>query len=189
MALNTESFVFYESTFKNYLRLKKLVSLEAADMFLEAVCNYGLYGIIPEEDDIVWAYGLEQTITSISSAKDRYAVAASNGAKGGRPSKIDYNKAEELKAQGYIYKDIAAKMGCSISSLEKYFAKKKIKPEKPVKIVITGEEDTTRKNQKNPNDNENFSGFLADARKVGKGVFTANAAKTLPAAEKDEFVF
>lgn len=193
MALNTESFVFYESTFKNYLRLKKLVSLEAADMFLEAVCNYGLYGIIPEEDDIVWTYGLEQTITSISSAKDRYAAAASNGAKGGRPSKIDYDKAEELKAQGYTYKDIAAQMGCSVSSLEKYFAKKRAKPEKPVKIVITGEEDTTRKNQKNPNDNENFSGFLANARKVGKGVFTADAAKTLPVAEEDswknEFVF
>jgi len=182
MALNTESFVFYESTFKNYLRLKKLVSLEAADMFLEAVCNYGLYGIIPEEDDIVWAYGLEQTITSISSAKDRYVAARENGSKGGRPSTIDYNKADELRAQGYTYKDIAAQIGCSVSSLEKYFRKKK---QEPVKKV----EDITRNNRKNPNDNVTFSGFFTDVKNVGKGVFTADAAKTLPVAERDEFIF
>ena len=33
MALNTESFVFYESTYKNYSRLKKLVGLEAVCEF------------------------------------------------------------------------------------------------------------------------------------------------------------
>lgn len=192
-ALNTESFVFYESTYKTYEKIKKIAGVEAAARFFEAVSEYGLYGIVPEEDDPVWLNGLEQIFTSIGRAKDRYAAAASNGAKGGRPSKIDYDKAEELKAQGYTYKDIAAKMGCSVSSLEKYFAKKRGKPEKPVITVFTGEEDTTRKNRKNLNDNENFSGFLADARKVGKGVFTANAAKTLSAPEngdwKEEFRF
>lgn len=173
MALNTESFVFYESTYKNYSRLKKLVGLEAADKFLEAVCDYGLYGVIPEEDDIVWTYGLEQTITSISNAKDRYTAARENGMKGGRPSIIDYDKAVELKAEGYTYKAIAKQLGCSVSSLEKYFAKKKKKPEK---LVI----EENCKNQKNLNVNVKDSGFTADAEKSGKGVFTADAAKTLP---------
>lgn len=180
MALNTESFVFYESTYKNYSRLKKLVGLEAADRFLEAVCDYGLYGVIPEEDDIVWAYGLEQTITSISNAKDRYTAARENGMKGGRPSIIDYDKAVELKAEGYTYKAIAKQLGCSVSSLEKYFARKRSEPEKPELLVITDEEAQNRKNQNNLNVNVNFSGFTADAEKSGKGVFTADAAKTLP---------
>lgn len=179
-ALNTESFVFYESTYKTYEKIKKIAGVEAAARFFEAVTEYGLYGIIPEEDDPVWLNGLEQIFTSIGRAKDRYEVAVSNGKKGGRPGKIDYNKADELRAAGMTYQQIADTLGCSKSSIEKHYSKN---PQKPVITVFTSKEDTDRKNQKNLNDNENFSSFSADAESPGKGVFTADAAKTLPGRE------
>ena len=80
----------------------------------------------------------------------------------------------------YMFPDYNKGLINVISSLEKYFAKKKKKPEKPELLVITDKEAQNRKNQNNLNVNVNFSGFTADAEKSGKGVFTADAAKTLP---------
>ena len=36
---------------------------------MRAVIEYGLYDIVPPEDDEVWMYGLEQTITSIDDPR------------------------------------------------------------------------------------------------------------------------
>ncbi len=83
---NTESFVLYESVYKQFEILKKRKPAVATD-FIEAIMEYGLYGVVPDEESDVWLYGFEQSITSIQRAKDRYIAAVENGSKGGRPSK------------------------------------------------------------------------------------------------------
>ena len=83
--MNSESFVMYESTFKQMEILEKRLGKDAAFDFIKAVSEFGLYGVIPDEESSVWLYGFEQTITSISKAKDRYITSIENGRKGGRP--------------------------------------------------------------------------------------------------------
>lgn len=92
---NTESFVLYESVYKQFEILKKRKPAVATD-FIEAIMEYGLYGVVPDEESDVWLYGFEQSITSIQRAKDRYIASVENGRKGGRPSK-NLNKDEVLQ--------------------------------------------------------------------------------------------
>lgn len=136
--MNKLSFVLYESVHKQTEILERKLGKETAYDFINAVINFGLYGELPDEDSDVWLYGFEQTITSISAAKDRYEAAIENGKKGGRPKKIDEEEAIKLKGQGLKNREIAEKLGCSESSIEKINAK-------------------TRKNQKNLNDNVNVN--------------------------------
>ena len=134
--MNSESFVLYESVYKQASILEKRLGKEVAYDFIKAIMEFGLYGVVPEEDDIVWLYGFEQSITSIGAAKDRYNASIENGKKGGRPQTIDREKVIELHNKKYTNKQIAQQMGCSVSSVEKITA-------------------TNRKNQKKPNENVN----------------------------------
>lgn len=120
---NKESFVLYESAFKQMEILEKRLGKETAYNFIKAIAEFGLYGVVPEEENEVWLYGFEQTITSIHKAKDRYTAAIENGKKGGRKATIDRNKVIELKEQGLTNKQIADNLNCSVSSIEKIVAK------------------------------------------------------------------
>ena len=121
--MNNESFVLYESTFKQVEILKKKLGIQAAFDFIEAIMAFGLYGELPDEESDVWLYGFEQTITSITAAKTRYQAAIENGKKGGRPKTIDDSKVIELKEDwGMTNKQIAEELNCSISSVEKIIA-------------------------------------------------------------------
>ena len=153
--MNSESFVMYESVYKQIQILEKRLGAETAMKFLNAVMEFGLYGVIPEEESEVWLYGFEQTITSIGRAKSRYAAAVENGKKGGRKKTIDDIKVIELKEQGLTNKQIAEKLGCSESSVEKISS-------------------AHRKNRKNLNDNENEN---VNVNGNGK-IFVAEATKT-----------
>lgn len=134
--MNNESFVLYESVFKQSEILAKRLGKEAAYDFIEAIMAFGLYGEFPEEDSAVWLYGFEQSITSISAAKSRYEAAVENGKKGGRPKKIDEEVVIWRHEEGDTNAEIAKQVKCSISSVEKILAK-------------------YRKNQKNLNENVN----------------------------------
>ena len=142
--MNSESFVFYESVYKQVQRLENKLGAEVAMSFLNAVMEFGLYGVMPEEEDDVWLYGFEQTITSIDRAKDRYEKSIENGKKGGRPKKFDEQQMLELKRKGMSNKDIAARMGCSVRTVERTFSDK------------TDKIDKTRHNL-NDNDNDNVN--------------------------------
>ena len=84
--MNTEAFVLYESMYKQMERLEKQLGKEVAYDYIKATIEYGLFAVIPEEEDITWLYGLEQTFATIDSAKNRYEKACANGKKGGRPT-------------------------------------------------------------------------------------------------------
>lgn len=67
-----ESFVLYESVYVQFERMLKVNNTEGAAAYIDAVMQYGLYGVLPEEDSQVWLYGLDNVIASIDSAKAKY---------------------------------------------------------------------------------------------------------------------
>ena len=57
--MNSASFVLFESTYKQVQTLEKRLGTEVAMHYMNAIMEFGLYGVIPEEDDDVWLYGFE----------------------------------------------------------------------------------------------------------------------------------
>ena len=150
--MNKESFVFYESVAKQGDRLADKLGKEVAFDFYKAVIDFGLYGVLPDEDSNVWLYGFEQTITSISAAKDRYTAAVENGKKGGRP-KVNLNEQEVLakKKELGTWKETAQYFGVTEQSLKNYRnqwenEKNPKNPNNPNTAVVENP-----KNPKNPN--------------------------------------
>lgn len=111
--INTQSFVLYESVYKHIQTLKSRVSTETALKYINAVMEFGLYGVLPDEDNEVWIYGFEQAMTSIYSSKEKYCKTIENGKKGGAPRKYDHDLIVELKEQGLTNKQVAEEIGCS----------------------------------------------------------------------------
>ena len=93
---------------------------EAAKAFMRAVIEYGLYDIIPPEDDEVWMYGLEQTITSIDAAKGRREKNQEDGSKGGRPAvRFERELIEQKKQELKTWKAVAEFLGIDEKTLRK----------------------------------------------------------------------
>lgn len=156
--MNSESFVMYESTFKQMEILEKRLGKDAAFDFIKAVSEFGLYGVIPDEESSVWLYGFEQTITSISKAKDRYTASIENGRKGGRPV-VELKEKEVLKKKEELgtWKAVASYYGVTEQTLRN----KRVEWEK-------------QKNPKNLNDNVNVNDNVNDNKNKNVSV---NAAK------------
>lgn len=116
---NSCSFVFYESVWKQY-QILDARRPEAAKAFMRAVIEYGLYDIVPPEDDEVWMYGLEQTITSIDAAKGRREKNQEDGSKGGRPAiRFERELIEQKKQELKTWKAVAEFLGVDEKTLRK----------------------------------------------------------------------
>ena len=152
--MNNESFVLYESVFKQTEILSKKLGKEAAFDFIESIMAFGLYGELPDEESAVWLYGFEQSITSISAAKTRYQAAIENGKKGGRKKSIDDTKVMDLKEKGYTNKQIAEELKCSVSSVEKIAAKIR-KNQKNLNVNVNVNDNVNENVNDNVNDNIN----------------------------------
>lgn len=151
--MNTESFVFYESVWKAYKTLRKVFGLEAADHFFECIVEFGLYGVIPPEDDIVYTQGFEQTATSIYHAKVKRHTAIENGKKGGRKERYSAEEVANLKDQGLTNKQIAQQLGYS---------------EETVRIKLKQAKEKTTENPNNPLVNLNEKENKNDNETVNK---------------------
>ena len=92
----SQKFVFYQSVRDTTDKVEKFFGEDAAYNLYKAITNFGLYGVLPEEEDKVWAYGFDALAASIASAQKRYGVAVENGKKGGRP-KAQLNEEEVIK--------------------------------------------------------------------------------------------
>ena len=136
---NSCSFVFYESVWKQY-QILDARRPEAAKAFMRAVVEYGLYDIVPPEDDEVWMYGLEQTITSIDAAKGRREKNQEDGSKGGRPAiRFERELIEQKKQELKTWKAVAEFLGIDEKTLRKIRSNwEEEKPEKPEIPVNTG---------------------------------------------------
>ena len=130
---NNCSFVFYESVWKQY-QILDARRPEAAKAFIRAVIEYGLYDIVPPEDDEVWMYGLEQTITSIDAAKGRREKNQEDGSKGGRPAiRFERELIEQKKQELKTWKAVAEFLGIDEKTLRKIRSNwEEEKPEIPV---------------------------------------------------------
>lgn len=69
----SESFVFYESVYRHYEDLMRAKEDKLANDYLMAIIAYGLYGVIPSEDDELYKYGLRGDLASIANAKKKFA--------------------------------------------------------------------------------------------------------------------
>lgn len=136
---NSCSFVFYESVWKQY-QILDARRPEAAKAFMRAVIEYGLYDIVPPEDDEVWMYGLEQTITSIDAAKGRREKNQEDGSKGGRPAiRFERELIEQKKQELKTWKAVAEFLRIDEKTLRKIRSNwEEEKTEKPEIPVNTG---------------------------------------------------
>ena len=144
--MNTESFVYYESVYKQAEILEKRLGIETAYRFQKAVIEFGLYGVLPEEDSDVWLYGFEQTITSIQKAIDRRNKSIENGKNGGRPKILLEESAVLAKKEELgTWKKVAEFYGIDEKTLKKN------------RDSWRTEEQEKRKNGKNLNVNVNVN--------------------------------
>lgn len=119
--MNTQSFVLYESVYKQFEIVEQRKGPEAACAFIKDVMNFGLYGEIPNKENESWLYGLEQIMTSIACAKDRYTAARENGKKGGRPHlELDRQEVAEKKEELGTWKAVAQYYDVSEQTLKNY---------------------------------------------------------------------
>ena len=104
-----QSFVLYESVYAQFERLLKANKLEGATRYIDAVMQYGLYGVVPEEKDEVWLFGLDNVMASIDSAKSNYR------------KKIEVPVAELLRylREGMTREQIAKKFNCSTDTIRR----------------------------------------------------------------------
>lgn len=161
-ALYNESFVLYESVFRTYQRIYKKDKARAAD-YINAVMEFGIDGVIPDEDDEVWFYGLDNAIASISAAKDRRAKNIEDGAKGGRKKiDLDNDVLSVMRDRGMSYQEIADKLGVSKSTIQRRFKEidsalvsNGVKTQNLNVNVNVNDNDNENENE---NDNENENG-------------------------------
>lgn len=95
--INDNSFVMFESAYKQIIRIARQVGPETAIELLKDIGEFGLNDVWPDDNSKSFLYGFEQIATSISSAKDRRAKNKEDGAKGGRP-KVTLDKIEVMAA-------------------------------------------------------------------------------------------
>lgn len=105
----TQSFVLYESVYSQFERLLKANKVDGANRYINAVMQYGLYGVMPEEDDEVWLYGLDNVIASIDSAKTKYR----------KKINIPEDELMECLRMGMTQKEIAEKYNCSVDTIQR----------------------------------------------------------------------
>lgn len=127
---NYETFVFYGSWRETLEGFKEDFGADYAKEALWNLMTLATAGDIETEKKSIIGFITGCVMPNIDAAKKRYDAAVENGKKGGRPKKIDEEEVIKLKGQGMKNREIAEKLGCSESSIEKINAK-------------------TRKNQKN----------------------------------------
>lgn len=117
--LYNESFVLYESVYRMYQRLYKQNKEIAAD-YMNAVMAFGIDGEMPEEDNVLWLYGLDNAFASIDSAKTKRVKNIEDGAKGGRRRlDLDMEAIRTMIENGMSYQEIAKELGVSKSTIQR----------------------------------------------------------------------
>jgi predicted transcriptional regulator len=142
-----DSFVFYKSWQKS---LNRLPDGESFKKVFNAMCDSIFNDKEFSEKDFTneELIIIDLTIPLLQAAKANYE----NGLKGGRPAKINYEKAMGLKEKGLNNSQIAEFFGVSKRAIEIFFQERK-------------NEKTTEKTPKKSNDNDNYNVNLNDNEK------------------------
>lgn len=108
------SMVFYESA---YAAINYLPTTELKWEATQGLLNYGFYGIEPESDNPFVNMIYVQAMPSMRNAKQKYWKSVDDN-KGGRPTEVSTEEIMQMKQEGMTNKQIAAKLGCSVSNIE-----------------------------------------------------------------------
>lgn len=103
-----ETFLFYESYWKTYERLRK-IDIKKADLYIYSVIKYGLYNELPPQDSEVWLYGFDGVIATINSAKRNKA----------KKYNIPKEELEEMIEEGKTQAEMAEYYFCSVDTIQR----------------------------------------------------------------------
>lgn len=112
---NYENFVFYGS----WRTLLEGFPEDIAKEILWQTMLLGTTGELTTDNPMIQGIVIGAIAPNIKKAKDRYAVAVENGKKGGRKERFSADEIQSLKQQGLTNQQIADKLGCSVSTVEK----------------------------------------------------------------------
>ena len=156
-----DNFVFYGSWRESLEGFREEFGDDYAKEALWNLMLVATAGDIETERKSIIGFINGAVMPNVNKAKDRYAAAIENGKKGGRPKTVDADKVLELKQEGMTNKQVAERLGCSVSSIEKINAenRKNQKNQKNSEITVIENQENrkNRKNQKNLNDNDNVN--------------------------------
>lgn len=131
-----EPFLFYGSWRETLEGFAEGISPEFAKEALWNLMLCATAGDIETDNKVIIGFINGCCMPNIDKVKERYRQSIENGKKGGRPRTVDRKEVAKLKEQGLTNKEVATKLKCSVSSVEK--ANKENR-----------DEEQTRKNQKN----------------------------------------
>ena len=141
------SFVCYESVYRQFERMVQRGKQETATAFIDAVMRYGLYGEKPDEDSEIWDLGFDGIIATISSAKAKY----------GKKINIPEEELSSMIKSGMTQKQIALHFGCSEDTIQRRIKEYGLSSNtaKQAALHSTAESTAKGRTQLNVNDNEN----------------------------------
>lgn len=158
------SMVFFESA---YAAINYLPTIELKWEATQGLLNYGFYGIEPESDNPFVSMIYVQAMPSMRNSKQKYYKSVDDN-KGGRPTEISTEEIMQMKQEGMTNKQIAAKLGCSVSNIENRVTTYK------------------KKHPNNPNNPNNLSVSDSVSDSVSSSVSESASASTLAEEEKRE---
>ena len=103
------SFVCYESVYRQFERLTRRGKQQEANAFIDAVMRYGLYGEKPDDDSEIWDFGFDGIIATISSAKEKYS----------KKINIPEDELSAMLASGETQQQIAEYYNCSVDTIQR----------------------------------------------------------------------
>ena len=144
------SFILYESVYVQYDRLMRRGKIQAAQDFINAVMQYGLYGDEPNEDSDVWDLGFDGVIATISTAKDRYT----------KRIDVPQEELEKFVNEGRSQQEIASYYNCSVDTIQRRMKQYGITRRKAAEITAKPQEphrtaEIPQKDRKQFNENDN----------------------------------
>lgn len=156
-----EPFLFYGSWRETLEGFAEGISPEFAKEALWNLMLCATAGDIETDNKVIIGFINGCCMPNIDKVKERYRQSIENGKKGGRPRTVDRKEVAKLKEQGLTNKEVATKLKCSVSSVEK--ANKENR-----------DEEQTRKNQKNLEEEVEKE---EEKEKEADNCFSANAEK------------
>jgi hypothetical protein len=114
-----DNFVFYASWLDALRGLDETNSREFANEFLRQIVIYGVTGEIETDNPMIVGFINAMCKDLLDKSKKRHKACIENGNRGGRPKQYDDDEMKTLYQQGMSAEDIAAKMGCSVKTVQR----------------------------------------------------------------------
>jgi hypothetical protein len=112
-----ENFVFLASWAEAIEAYDKAGQPELGGELAKQIIYYGTSGQMTTDNPLIVGFVKAMCVTLIDKSKKKYSVCKTNGNKGGRPTQYPVEEMLKLRASGLSNDEIAAKMGCSVQTV------------------------------------------------------------------------